>query len=119
MTNLRSIIYTFLAAFILFTYRKDKIEHQSDPCMNTTWTSDVFSIHPLENGDHPYNPIYSMPPVTTAYLFDSLGVPALKINGVNYYHPIHISQYAYKLLDWFFVSNTTEAMSAIIKRTLI
>jgi hypothetical protein len=72
--------------------------------MNTNWTYDVFAIHPLNGNDHPYNPMYSMPPVTTTYLFDSLGVPALKLDGVNYYHPVQMSQYAYKLLDWFSVS---------------
>ncbi|MFK7784168.1 MAG: D-glucuronyl C5-epimerase family protein, partial [Crocinitomicaceae bacterium] len=70
-----------------------------------SWTYDTFSILPLTSGDHPYNPMYSMPPVTTTYLFDSLGVPALKIGGVNYYHPVHMSQYGFKLLDWFSVSN--------------
>lgn len=100
-----SVVYLILATLLILSCRKDSVQyHQTDPCMNTTWTYDEFSILPLLPGDHPYNPTYSVPPVTTAYLFDSLGVPALKIQGVNYYHPVHMSQYAFKQLDWFSVS---------------
>lgn len=105
MIRFQYLLYLLFAASILFGCRKDTIQYQSDLCTNTDWTYDVFAISPLTGNEHPYNPMYSIPPVTTAYLFDSLGVPALKIGGVNYYHPVHMSQYAFKLLDWFSVSN--------------
>ena len=104
MIKLHHFPQLLLALLIVIGCRKDQIQYQTDPCMNTTWVSDVFSIQPLNGNNHPYNSMYSMPPGTTAYLFDSLGVPALKLDGVNYCHPAHMSQYGFKLLDWFSVS---------------
>ncbi|MDG1332382.1 MAG: D-glucuronyl C5-epimerase family protein [Crocinitomicaceae bacterium] len=115
MSRAQSLIYSLFAFAILIACKKDTIQYQSDLCMNTNWTYDDFTIVSLNGNDHPYNPMWSVPPVTTAYLFDSLGVPALKLNGVNYYHPVHMSQYAFKRLDWFSVSGDSANLQTALE----
>ena len=114
MSKPYSFAYIVVAILLVLGCRKDTIKYQSDQCMNTNWTYDAFSIQPLLGADHPYKPTYSVPPVSSGYLLDSLEVPVYKFEGVNYYHPVHMSQYAFKQLDWFSVSGD----SAYFQRAL-
>ena len=99
--KLSAFIVTFLLVMTIYLFgcTKDKITYQTDSCMGTNWVHDDFTILPLTGIDHPYILGYSIPP--SGYTLDDQGVPLFEYEGENYYHPVYMSQFGFKQLDWF------------------